>query len=207
MIKTGKATPGHNFMSNHTVMDVGSGGGLFVEAVSRFGPQKVTGVDANEFCVEVANLHKQQQKGFGANIEYVNTLLEDYNDTDCFEPYDVVTAFEIIEHCGDQQQFMDELSSSVKPGGLVLMSTMYKNYQAWLFTIALGETLTGVVPTGTHDYEKYLDKDVLVDMAQNSGLELIDFRNTFYIPISNTVDYVDFLESNYIVCFEKPEIE
>lgn len=92
-------------------MDVGSGGGIFVEAISRFGPDCVTGLDANPNCVKVAELHRDLQKNtglsFGQNICYVNSLLEDWVRTPEFNPYDITTAFEIIEHVDNPSVFIE----------------------------------------------------------------------------------------------------
>lgn len=207
-IKTLQVAEKHHFLEGRRVMDVGSGGGIFVEAVSRFGPDHVTGLDANSMCVQVAENHRNLQmrdgSNFGKNINYVNTLLENWTQNPEFEKYDVTTAFEIIEHVDNPQLFLDQLSESTLPNGLVVLSTMYKNQTSKLLTIDLAENLLNIVDPGTHDWNKYIDLKDLVEMAESSGLDFVGSRNTIYDPISNQFMYTgDWLECNYIAAFQK----
>lgn len=71
--------------------------------------------------------------------------------------FDVVASMDVIEHVDHPQQFLKELSSAVRPGGTVMVSTIAKNPVTWLTHILLAEYVTGIVPKHTHSYNKFIN--------------------------------------------------
>lgn len=79
----------------------------------------------------------------------------------------MVTALEIIEHIDNIDLFLMEASSLVKPGGMLFISSISKNLLSYLLTIVAAEKLMRIVPSGTHDYEKYIDSETVVTKMKN----------------------------------------
>ena len=76
--------------NNLDILDVGCGGGLLCEPLSRLGAN-VTGIDAAATNIEVAKIHMKEND---LNIKYINTKPEEIKD----QKFDVILCMEIIEH-------------------------------------------------------------------------------------------------------------
>jgi len=77
------------------------------------------------------------------------------------EQYDVVSLFEVIEHITHPAEFLDACTPFVKPGGWIIMSTIARTWMSWLTTKVVAEDIVGIVPRGTHDWDKYINEDEL----------------------------------------------
>jgi 2-polyprenyl-3-methyl-5-hydroxy-6-metoxy-1,4-benzoquinol methylase len=98
------------------VIDVGCGSGVFLDELKKQGWEKTFGIDFNPYACELA-----QKKGHQIYQEPLKKIKEKN------ESFDVVTAFQVIEHVPDALEFIKEV---VKPGGLVVIST--PNYKSFM---------------------------------------------------------------------------
>ncbi len=162
------------------VLDVGSGGGLLCEPLTRLGAN-VTGVDAAPTNIEVAKLHAEAQ---GLEIDYRNALAEDLVAEGA--KYDVVLAMEIIEHVASPAEFVKSLQKLLKPNGLLIMSTLNRNSKSYLFAIIGAEYVLRWLPKGRHDWNKFITPDEIADMVMGADLELIDRVGFVFNPIGQS---------------------
>lgn len=183
-------------LHDKSILDVGCGGGLVCEPLSRLGAQ-ITGADADTQAIDVAKAHSQQG---GLDITYLNQPVEDID-----AQYDVVLALEIIEHVENPQAFVQECAARVKPGGLLIMSTLNRTVKSFLGGIVAAEYILRWVPQGTHDWKKFIKPSELTRMMRAADLDASDLTGLHYDPISaqftlrrNTIDV------NYLLSASKP---
>ena len=180
----------HGFkpLTGKTALDVGCGAGLLAEPLARMGA-RVAAVDAAPELIEVAKAHAEGQ---GLEIEYRAVGVEDVKGK-----FDLVTSMEVIEHVADPQAFIDDLASRLAPGGLMILSTPNRTAWSKLLTITLAEGF-GQIPKGTHDFNKFIDPDMMRGLLAHAGLECIDFEGIAISP-TRGLHLSEDLKLNYLV--------
>ncbi len=181
------------------ILDVGSGGGLLCEPLTRLGG-KVLGIDAAPSNIEVAKLHAAEQN---LDIDYQNILAEDLLETGA--NFDVVLAMEIVEHVENPAGFIQSLAGLLRPGGLLVMSTLNRNSKSYLFAIIGAEYVLRWLPKGTHDWNKFITPDELGEMIENAKLKLNDQIGFVFNPVAQSwsTSHRD-LSVNYAIAATKP---
>ena len=162
---------------NLDVLDVGCGGGLACEPMSRLGA-KITGIDADENAIAVAAAHAEEQ---GLDIAYIAGAAEDLAAQK--KTFDVVLALEVVEHVSKPELFMSLCNKLVRPGGLLIMSTLNRTWKSYALGIVAAEYVLGWAPRGTHDWKKFIKPADLARMARREGLTVIDVCGLAYDPL------------------------
>ena len=158
-----------------SVLDIGCGGGLACEPMARLGA-KVTGVDADQSAITVARAHAADQN---LEIDYVAGAAEDLGK----KTYDIVLALEVIEHVSDPQVFMSLCSKLLKPGGILIVSTLNRTWKSYALGIVAAEYILNWAPKGTHDWKKFIQPAELARMSRQQGLTVIDVCGMVYDPV------------------------
>jgi len=181
------------------VLDVGCGGGLLCEAMTRDGA-KVTGIDLSPGMIEVARLHAMEQ---GLAIDYRS---EDVAALAAAQPgsFDVVTSMEMLEHVPDPAQMTATLARLVRPGGAVFISTINRNLKSFLMAIVAAEYVLGLIPRGTHEYDRLIRPAELARWGRVAGLQLRDVAGLDFDPLSNHCSLTRDPSVNYLIHFERP---
>lgn len=181
------------------VADIGCGGGLLSEPLSRLGA-RVTGVDAGAENIAVAELHASQM---GLKIDYRATTAEALEDAG--ERFDAVIAMEIVEHVADPAAFLATCAALLRPGGLLIVSTLNRTAKSFGAAIIGAEYLLGWLPRGTHDWRRFLTPDELAAMISEAGLEVVDRKGMVYDPLRDHWQLSDRdLSVNYAAVAVKP---
>lgn len=176
------------------ILDIGCGGGLLSEPMARLGAE-VTGADAASGNIPVADAHARQM---GLKIDYRNCLAEDLAEDG--EKYDVVLNMEVIEHVTDPQGFLKTCKSLLKPGGLLLCSTINRNPKSFAVAIIGAERIMRWLPKGTHDWKKFITPDELADMIRTAELETVDRKGFVFNPLGWSWSLSDRdLSVNYVI--------
>ena len=180
----------HGFrpLEGKTALDVGCGAGLLAEPLARLGGQ-VTAVDAAPELIEAAKAHAEGQ---GLDIDYRAVGVEALKGK-----FDLVTSMEVIEHVADPQEFVSALAARLAPGGLLILSTPNRTAWSKLLTITLAEGF-GQIPKGTHDYDKFIDPEMMRGLLAKAGLECIDFEGIAMSP-TRGLHLSEDLKLNYLV--------
>ena len=160
------------------VLDIGCGGGLLSEPMARLGAQ-VVGADAATRVIPVARLHAE---AMGLEIDYRVTTAEALAEAG--EQFDAVLNMEVVEHVSDPQGFLDACAKLVRPGGLMLTSTINRNPKSWLVAIVGAEQVMRWLPRGTHDWSKFITPDELTAMLERAGLEPVDAKGLVFNPLA-----------------------
>lgn len=184
--------------SSLSLLDIGCGGGLISEPMTRLGA-KVTAIDASEKNIKVASLHA---KNMGLDIDYRHTSAEDLEKTG--EKFDVVLALEIIEHVADINLFIKSCSELLKPNGIIIFSTLNRTAKSYAFAIVGAEYIMRLLPVGTHTWSKFLRPSELCNAMEKSNIEVSDLMGMVMNPISWKwrLDAKD-LAVNYLVAGKK----
>ena len=148
----------------------------FEIAAKRLGAD-VVGADAAEGNIAVARLHARQQ---GLAIDYRATTAEAMAG----EVFDVVLALEIVEHVADPASFIATCRDLVRPGGLVILSTLNRTARSFGAAIIGAEWIMRWLPRGTHDWSRFITPDELAGMAGGAGLSVLDRRGMVFNPLT-----------------------
>ena len=142
---------------------------------------KVTGIDASREAIETAQAHAAASN---LRIDYSVRTAEELARTGA--QYDVITAFEIVEHVADLKSFMTALSKMLKPGGIILIATMNRTRRSFLLGVVAAEYVLGWVPAGTHDWDKFVRPSEMVNMWESLGIEAVDITGVSYSPLGRS---------------------
>ncbi len=159
------------------LIDVGCGGGLIAEPMARLGAE-VVAIDAAETNIRVASDHAAT---VGLSIDYRATAAETVAESG--ERFDVVLAMEIIEHVADVPLFLETLATLMKPGGLVVLSTLNRTAKSFLAAIVGAEYVLNWLPRGTHDWRKFLKPSEVAAGLRRVGLTVGGLTGVTYNPL------------------------
>lgn len=160
------------------ILDVGCGGGLLAEPLAALGA-KVTGVDASAQAIDVARKHAVQA---GLAIKYQQG--DALGVMNAHASFDAILAMEIIEHVPDADAFLAALARLLKPGGILILSSVNKTVRGYLFGILAAEYLLGWVPPGTHDWDRFCrPSDIIQSLAAHDVIPL-DLRGFVFHPLT-----------------------
>lgn len=182
------------------LVDIGCGGGLICEPLTRLGA-RMTGLDASEKNIHVAALHAHQG---GLEIDYRNTTAEALAAEG--KQYDVVLALEVVEHVADVPLFLASCATLVRPGGLLLLSTLNRTAKSFALAIIGAEYVLRWLPRGTHQWKKFLRPSEVHQHLASCGLNVYDQTGLVMNPLSFEwrLDPRD-LDVNYLLAARKPE--
>jgi 2-polyprenyl-6-hydroxyphenyl methylase/3-demethylubiquinone-9 3-methyltransferase len=156
------------------LLDIGCGGGLLAEPMARLGAE-VVGVDAAARNIPVARLHAEQS---GLPIDYRHTTAEDLVADG--ESFDVVLNMEVVEHVADPPAYLAACAALLRPGGLMLCSTLNRNAKSYLYAIIGAEQVMRWLPKGTHDWRKFITPEELYALLAGAGLKPVDGKGMVF---------------------------
>ena len=196
IIKTFSLTGKDKILSGIKILDIGCGGGLLSEPMSRLGAE-VYGIDASKKNIEVAKLHARKN---GLNIKYFCSSPEKFKKN---LKFDVILNMEIIEHVEDEVLFLKSCSKLLKKDGIMFVATLNKTLKSYLFAIIGAEYILKWLPIGTHEWEKFIKPEKLIDLSERFGLSLIDLKGVKFNLIKNNWNLSSDKSVNYIAKFIK----
>jgi 2-polyprenyl-6-hydroxyphenyl methylase / 3-demethylubiquinone-9 3-methyltransferase len=147
------------------ILDIGCGGGLLSEPMSRLGAD-VIGIDASDKNIKVAKLHAKKNN---LNIKYFCTSPENFRSN---VKFDVILNMEIIEHVEDVNFFLKSCSKLLKKNGVMFVATLNKTLKSYLFAIVGAEYILRWLPIGTHAWEKFIKPDDLIHILKKHDLKI-----------------------------------
>lgn len=160
------------------ILDIGCGGGLLSEPMARLGAH-VVGADAAARNIPVARLHAETQ---GLVIDYRHTTAEAMAAAG--EAFDIVLCMEVVEHVVDPAGFLSVCRALLKPGGLMVTSTINRNAKSFLAAIIGAEWVMRWLPKGTHDWARFITPDELAGLIGSAGLQVLDRKGFVFNPVS-----------------------
>jgi len=110
---------------------------------------------------------------------------------------------EIVEHVNDINLFIKQSSKFLKKNGLMFVATLNKTLKSYVFAIIGAEYILNWLPIGTHDWEKFMKPNELINIAKNSKLNLIDLNGIKFNPLIDKWSLSSDKSVNYIANFKK----
>jgi 2-polyprenyl-6-hydroxyphenyl methylase/3-demethylubiquinone-9 3-methyltransferase len=139
----------------------------------------VVGADAAPRNIPVAQVHAEQS---GLSIDYRNTTAEALAEAG--EVFDVVLNMEVVEHVADPPVYLRACHDLLKPGGLMVASTINRNPKSFAMAIVGAEWVMRWLPKGTHDWAKFITPDELFSMLSDAGLRPVDRKGFVFNPVT-----------------------
>ncbi|SFA97200.1 3-demethylubiquinone-9 3-methyltransferase [Poseidonocella pacifica] len=173
----GRTRDGKSPFAGLRILDIGCGGGLLAEPMARLGAE-VVGADAAAGNIPVAEVHAEQS---GLEIDYRHTTAEALAAEG--EQFDVVLNMEVVEHVADPAAYLAACAALLKPGGLMICSTLNRNPKSFAMAIVGAEYVMRWLPKGTHDWSKFITPDELFDLIRGAGLEPVDRKGFVFNPV------------------------
>jgi 2-polyprenyl-6-hydroxyphenyl methylase/3-demethylubiquinone-9 3-methyltransferase len=187
-------------LAGKKVLDVGCGGGILAESLSKAGGI-VTGIDLSNKALKVAELHQLESN---TSVQYRSISAEDLAKQEP-ENYDVVTCMEMLEHVPDPSSVVQACAALCKPGGSIFFSTLNRNPKSYLFAIIGAEYILKLLPKGTHEYDKFIKPSELAGFTRQAGLELLEIKGMTYNPLTQIYRLGSDTDVNYMIATRKSE--
>ena len=185
-----------SFLENLNILDIGCGGGLISEPLSRLGGS-VTGIDASEKNIKVASLHSKKNN---LKIRYLNKSPEQLNE---FEKFDVILNLEIVEHVEDVNLYINSCYKLLKPKGIMFTATINRTLTSYIKAIIGAEYILRWLPIGTHDWNKFIKPEELEKYLLENKFKTIDIKGLEFNPLNRKWRQSANLSVNYIICNKK----
>jgi len=179
-------------LGNLKILDIGCGGGLISEPMSRLGGM-VTGIDASEKNIKIAKLHSKSNQ---LNIKYLNTSPEQLNSKD---KYDIILNLEVVEHVDNLDLYLKSCSNLLKKNGLMFTATLNRTFTSYIKAIIGAEYILRWLPIGTHDWNKFLRPEELEKKLLDLDFSILDTRGLNFNPLTNNWTKTKNLSVNYII--------
>ncbi|XP_042280808.1 ubiquinone biosynthesis O-methyltransferase, mitochondrial isoform X1 [Thunnus maccoyii] len=188
------------------ILDVGCGGGLLTEPLGRLGAD-VVGIDPVENSIGTAQLHASYDPDLRERVCYRVCTLEELSaeeeeggeeeEEQRSGQFDAVVASEVVEHLADLETFAFCCSHVLKPGGSLFITTINKTNLSYALGIVVAEQLLRIVPSGTHDWEKFISPVELERLLESNGFSVQSVQGMLYNPISGAWSWTDSTAINY----------
>jgi 2-polyprenyl-6-hydroxyphenyl methylase/3-demethylubiquinone-9 3-methyltransferase len=185
-----------NCLAGLRVLDIGCGAGLLCEPLSRLGAQ-VTGVDPSASNIAAAKLHADKSH---LAIDYRCTTVE---EIDPRERFDIVLAMEVVEHVVDVGAFLKRCAAMLKPNGLMVVSTLNRNWKSFALAIVGAEYVLRWLPRGTHEWNKFVTPDELTKHLLDNRLVITEQTGVVYSPFADKWSLSSDMDVNYMVVAER----
>ena len=179
------------------LLDIGCGGGVLSEPLSRLGAS-IVGIDPSESNVEAARRHAAES---GLSIDYRQTSAEALAQAN--ESFDIVLAMEVVEHVADLDLFITTAAEMVKPGGLLFVATLNRTIKSFALAIVGAEYVLRWLPRGTHQWDKFVTPNELEIALVRAGLAVAHETGVIYNLLADRWRLSSDMDVNYMVVAQK----
>ena len=182
-----------------SIADIGCGGGLLCEPMARLGTT-VTGLDPAEDSIAAARSHAHGQ---GLEITYRAEPAETLADAEM--SFDAVLAMEVIEHVPDVPAFIQLVARLVRPGGMLLLSTINRTIKSYALAIVGAEYVLRWLPMGTHRWDRFVTPGELASACGSAGLSETLRKGMVFNPLAGDWRLSRDTDVNYLMAAARPE--
>ena len=181
-----------DFLEGLNILDIGCGGGLISEPMARLGAN-VTGIDASEKNINIAQVHSKKS---GLQINYITASPENLNNN---EKFDIILNLEIVEHVDNVNLYIKSCSKLLKKNGLMFTATLNRSFISYIKAIIGAEYILRWLPIGTHDWNKFIKPEELVNFLSKERFSTIDVKGLKFNPFFKKWKRSNDLSVNYII--------
>lgn len=187
-------------LRDKAVLDVGCGGGILAESLAQQGAQ-VTAIDIADEVLDVARLHGLESE---VQVDYRNSTVEAFAAA-AANSMDVLCCMEMLEHVPAPAAVVSACADIVKPDGELFFSTLNRHPLAFVLGIVAAEYVLGLLPRGTHHYQRFIRPAELAAWCRRSGLQVLDISALHYHPLTRRARVGGRPLINYLLHAHKPE--
>ena len=182
-------------LAGKTVLDVGCGGGILSEALSKAGAC-VSALDVDSVLIAVAADHAKQQQ---LDIAYYCMPIQQFEHA----KFDVVVCMELLEHVPEPKEILYQCARLLKPGGLLFLSTISRNWMSYVQAIVMAEYVLKLIPKQTHDYQKLIKPSELARWARDFDYTMLNISGFKYNPFTHTTSLCTSTSVNYFMTWTR----
>ena len=183
-------------LKNLKILDIGCGGGLISEPMSRLGAN-VTGIDASDKNIHVAKLHAKKNN---LKINYLNTVPENLK---LQNEFDIILNLEVVEHVENLDLYLSSCFSLLKKKGIMFTATINRTLTSYVKAIVGAEYVLRWLPIGTHDWNKFIKPEELEKKLTDLNFSITDLTGLNYNPIYQEWKKSNNTSVNYIIASKK----
>tara|TARA_E500000178_G_scaffold310018_1_gene324820 strand:+ start:218 stop:943 length:726 start_codon:yes stop_codon:yes gene_type:complete len=183
-------------LENLEILDIGCGGGLISEPMTRLGGQ-VTAIDASEKNIKVASLHAQKNK---LKINYLHKSPEDLDHN---KKFDIILNLEVVEHVEDVNLYLNSCYKLLKDDGLMFTATINRTLTSYIKAIVGAEYILRWLPIGTHDWNKFIKPEELEKQLSDLNFSMTNLDGLSFNPLFKEWKRSTDLSVNYILVSKK----
>uniref|UniRef100_A0A2K6SHM4 Coenzyme Q3, methyltransferase n=1 Tax=Saimiri boliviensis boliviensis TaxID=39432 RepID=A0A2K6SHM4_SAIBB len=166
----------------------------------------VIGIDPVDENIKTARCHKSFDPVLDKRIEYRVCSLEEIAE-ETAETFDAVVASEVVEHVIDLETFLQCCCQVLKPGGSLFITTINKTQLSYALGIVFSEQIAGIVPKGTHTWEKFVSPETLESILESNGLSVHTVVGMLYNPFSGYWHWSENTSLNYVAHAVKSRVQ
>ena len=179
-----------NKLNNTKILDIGCGGGLISEGLSKLGAN-VTGIDFIKKNISVAKMHAKKN-----NLK-INYLVKDFEKEKIISKYDAIIILEVLEHVNNWELFLKKIRVNLKKNGVLIISTINRNLISKFVTLDIGENLLKWIPHNTHSFYKFIKPKELEYVLSANNFKNIKFKGLTYDSLKLSWKISDNIKINY----------
>ena len=183
-------------LKNLKILDIGCGGGLISEPMSRLGAE-VTGIDASDKNIQVAKLHAKKNN---LKINYLNTVPENLDQQNQF---DIILNLEVVEHVENLDLYLSSCFKLLKKDGIMFTATINRTLTSYIKAIVGAEYILRWLPIGTHDWNKFIKPEELEKKLTDLNFSITNLTGLDYNPIFQQWKKTNNVSVNYIISAKK----
>ncbi len=183
-------------LKNTKILDLGCGGGLVSESLSRLGA-KVTGIDFVANNINIARHHSIKSK---LKIDYIHGDIEKIKMN---KKFDLIIMFEILEHVNNWKKLLLKIDKNLKKDGKIIISTINRNLISKFTAIYLAESILKWIPKGTHRFEKFIKPEEIEVCLKKNHYALENIKGLEFNPLNYSWMLSENTKINYFCTFKK----
>jgi len=181
-----------NCLKDLNILDIGCGGGLISEPMTRLGGN-ITGIDASEKNIKIAKLHAQKS---GLMIKYIKASPE---ELDVKQNFDIILNLEIVEHVDNLNLYIQSCKKLLKKNGLMFTATLNRTFTSYIKAIIGAEYVLRWLPIGTHDWNKFIKPEELEKILSVENFSTLDISGLSFNPFLKRWKRSNDTSVNYII--------
>tara|TARA_B110000967_G_scaffold193945_1_gene221974 strand:+ start:380 stop:1105 length:726 start_codon:yes stop_codon:yes gene_type:complete len=183
-------------LKNLKILDIGCGGGLISEPMTRLGAQ-VTGVDASSRNINIAKEHAKKNS---LDITYLNDKPESLSSE---KKFDIILNLEVVEHVEDVDLYLNSCFKLLKPKGIMFTATLNRTLTSYVKAIVGAEYILKWLPIGTHDWNKFIKPEELEKKLTDLNFSITNLTGLSFNPFFQEWKKTKNLSVNYILVAKK----
>jgi 2-polyprenyl-6-hydroxyphenyl methylase/3-demethylubiquinone-9 3-methyltransferase len=181
------------------LLDIGCGGGLLSEPMSRLG-FSVTAVDAGAANIAAASAHASAG---GLAIDFRCTTAETLLAAG-EAPFDIILNMEVVEHVADPAAYLASCAQLLAPGGLMILATLNRTLKALALAKYGAEYILRWLPPQTHDWKKFLTPDEVRAMLAAEPVTVDGPFGVAFNPLTGKWSRSSDTDINYMMTVSRP---